>query len=152
MIKSSLMALTALLFLPLGIVQPAVAAGNNQDTNKRAVLAFYQKGLNEKDADAALQYVGDQYVQHNPHAQDGKAGFRNFIASLRANHPNSHSEIKRVFTDGNYVILHVHKVTDLGERGDAIIDIFRLDKGKIVEHWDVTQPIPAEAANPNGMF
>ena len=59
---------------------------------------------------------------------------------------------KRVFADGDFVILHVHGVREPGERGVAIIDIFRLEKGKIVEHWDVVQPIPEKPANNNGMF
>jgi predicted SnoaL-like aldol condensation-catalyzing enzyme len=57
-----------------------------------------------------------------------------------------------VFADGDYVILHVHAVRVPGTRGNAIVDIFKLENGKIVEHWDVIQEIPGEAANPNGMF
>jgi predicted SnoaL-like aldol condensation-catalyzing enzyme len=57
-----------------------------------------------------------------------------------------------VFADGDYVILHVHAVREPGTRGNAIVDIFRLEDGKIVEHWDVVQPIPEKAANANGMF
>jgi len=132
---------------------PAVQASPEQEAaNKAAVLAFYEKGLNQKDADAALKYVGDRYVQHNPNAADGPEGFRKFVAFLRDKFPASHSEIKRVFTDGNYVILHVHAVREPGSRGNAIIDIFRLEQGKIVEHWDAVQPIPEQSANANGMF
>jgi predicted SnoaL-like aldol condensation-catalyzing enzyme len=76
-----------------------------------------------------------------------------FIDFLRAKYPQSHSEIKQAFADGNYVILHVHAVREPDTRGDAIVDIFRLDdQGKIVEHWDVVQPIPDQTVNNNGMF
>ncbi|CAB3705684.1 hypothetical protein LMG3431_05685 [Achromobacter pestifer] len=141
----------ALLFA--AALSPAAHATPEQEAaNKAAVLAFYEQGLNQKDADAALKYVGDRYVQHNPNAADGPEGFRKFVAFLREKFPKSHSEIKRVFTDGDYVILHVHAVREPGTRGNAIIDIFRLEQGKIVEHWDAVQPIPEQSANTNGMF
>ncbi|MGS0896128.1 nuclear transport factor 2 family protein [Burkholderia stagnalis] len=134
----------------------AAAAGASDDArreaNRRTVLAFYEKGLNEKDADAALAYVGDRYVQHNPNAADGREGFRKFVAFLRDKYPQSHSEIERSFVDGDYVILHVHAVREPGTRGSAIVDIFRLENGRIVEHWDVNQPVPEQAANGNTMF
>ena len=120
--------------------------------NKQVVLDFYEKGINQKDADAAIALIGDEYIQHNPKAADGKEGFRNFVAYLKKVHPNAHSEIKSVFVDGDHVILHVHAVRDPGTRGNAITDIFRLKNGKIVEHWDTTQAIPEESANENGMF
>ena len=137
------------------LVSPAAAADATtaqQEANRQAVLTFYDKGLNQKDADAALAYVGNRYVQHNPNAQDGPEGFKKFIAFLREKFPNSHSEIKQSFVDGDYVILHVHAVREPGTRGNAIIDIFKLENGKIVEHWDVTQPIPETSANNNTMF
>jgi len=125
---------------------------SQREANRQAVLAFYDLGLNQKDADAALRYVGNRYVQHNPNAQDGPEGFRKFIAFLRDKFPQSHSEIKRSFVDGDYVILHVHAVREPGTRGNAIVDVFRLENGKIVEHWDAVQPIPEKTANDNGMF
>ena len=69
---------------------PCVAADATtaqQEANRQTVLAFYEKGLNQKDADAALTYVGDRYTQHNPNAQDGPEGFRKFIALLRERYP-----------------------------------------------------------------
>jgi predicted SnoaL-like aldol condensation-catalyzing enzyme len=130
----------------------ALAADAKQEANRKVVLEFYDKGLNQKDADAAIAYMGDRYVQHNPNAADGPEGFRKFIAFLREKFPNSRSEIKRSFVDGDYVILHVHAVREPGTRGNAIIDIFKLENGKIVEHWDAVQPIPEKAMNNNTMF
>jgi len=137
----------------LSLGNGAASAGSAQEeANRTAVLAFYEKGLNQKNADAALAHVGDRYVQHNPNAADGPDGFRKFIGFLREKFPNSHSEIKRSFVDGDYVTLHVHAVREPGTRGNAIVDIFKLENGKIVEHWDVVQPIPENPANSNTMF
>ena len=137
----------------LALASPsAVAADPKQEANRKAVLEFYEKGINQKDADAAIAYMGNRYVQHNPNAADGPEGFRKFIAFLREKFPNSRSEIKRSFVDGDYVIVHVHAVREPGTRGNAIIDIFKLEDGKIVEHWDVAQPIPENPANNNTMF
>lgn len=122
------------------------------EANKKAVLEFYEKGLNQKDFEAASKYFGPKYVQHNPTAPDGVEGFKVFLEFLRSKFPNSRSEIKRVFADGDYVILHVHAVREPGTRGAAIVDIFRLEQGKIVEHWDVRQDVPEQAANTNTMF
>ncbi len=135
-------------------LSPTAQAGDTpqEEANKKTVLAFYEAGLNQKDFTAASQYFGAHYTQHNPLAKDGPDGFEAFLEFLRAKYPQSHSEIKQVFADGDYVILHVHAVREPGTRGNAIVDIFRLENGKIVEHWDVVQAIPDEAANPNGMF
>ncbi|WXC99553.1 nuclear transport factor 2 family protein [Bradyrhizobium sp. 2S1] len=145
-------AVAALLLALASSTAMAATSEAQQEANRKAVLAFYEKGLNQKDADAALAYVGNRYVQHNPGAADGPDGFRKFIGFLREKFPNSHSEIKRSFVDGDYVILHVHAVREPGTRGNAIVDIFKLEGGKIVEHWDVVQPVPENPANSNTMF
>jgi predicted SnoaL-like aldol condensation-catalyzing enzyme len=120
--------------------------------NKKTVVDFYEKAINQKDFDAASKHLGSRYIQHNPVAADGPEGLKAFIGFLRDKFPNSKSEIKRVFAEGDYVILHVHAVREPGTRGRAIIDIFRLENGRIVEHWDVAQDVPEKAANANGMF
>ena len=98
---------------------PSLApAGEREEANKKTVVEFYEKALNQKDFEAAAPYFGGRYVQHNPNVPDGIEGFKAF----------------------------------LGERGSAIVDLFKLENGKIVEHWDVVQPIPEQAANGNGMF
>ena len=85
-------------------------------------------------------------------AGDGPEGLKGYIAYLRKTAPQSHSEVTKVFADGDYVILHVHAVREPGTRGLAIIDIFKVDNGKLVEHWDVIQEIPEKPANGNTMF
>ena len=134
-------------------LQTAYADDAKLERNKKSVVDFYNKGLNQKDFAAASQHFGATYIQHNPNAADGPEGFKGFVEFLKAKFPQSHSEIKRVFADGDYVIVHVHAVREPGSRGSAIVDIFRLDSnGKIVEHWDVAQAIPEKAANSNTMF
>ena len=120
--------------------------------NEKTVLEFYEAGLNRKDFDAAAKFFGSRYVQHNPTAPDGIEGFKAFLNFLREKFPDSRSEIKRSCAEGDYVILHVHSVREKGTRGRAIVDIFKLEDGKIVEHWDVVQDVPEKAANSNGMF
>src|SRR5260221_6420827 len=132
---------------------PALGADPQQmEVNKKNVVEFYNKALNDKDFDAASKYLGSRYTQHNPVAADGPEGLKSFIQFLRDKFPQSHSEIKRVFADGDYVIVHVHAIREPGTRGRAIIDLFKLENGKGVEHWDVAQDVPEKAANSNGMF
>jgi predicted SnoaL-like aldol condensation-catalyzing enzyme len=128
------------------------AQAQQLEANKRAVVEFYNLALNEKNFEAASKYLGPRYIQHNPSAADGPEGLKAFIGFLREKFPQSRSEIKRVFADGDFVIVHVHSVREPGTRGRAIIDLFRLENGKIVEHWDVVQDVPEKAANANGMF
>jgi predicted SnoaL-like aldol condensation-catalyzing enzyme len=116
------------------------------------VLDFYEKAINQKNFEAAAVHFGPRYTQHNPNAADGPEGLKAFLGFLREKFPASRSEVKRVFAEGDYVILHVHAVREPGTRGAAIVDIFKLEGGKIVEHWDVVQPVPDQALNANGMF
>jgi len=150
MIRSTLALAAAA--LALTALAAGAADAQQQEANKKVVVEFYEKGLNQKDFEAAAKYFGPRYTQHNPNAPDGPEGFKTFLQFLKEKFPNSRSEIKRVFADGDYVILHVHAIREPGTRGNAIIDIFKLENGKIVEHWDVVQPIPEKAANSNGMF
>jgi predicted SnoaL-like aldol condensation-catalyzing enzyme len=138
----------------LVVLAPAVhpAGASQQELNKKIVKEFYDLAINKKDFEAASKYLGPQYIQHNQRAADGAEGLKNFIQFLRAKFPDAHSEIKQIFADGDYVILHVHAVREPGTRGVAIVDIFRLQDGRIVEHWDVHEDILEKAANQNGMF
>jgi len=149
--RCSLLAATT--FALLAVMPSARAAGIDElEANKKAVAAFEDAALNQKDFDAASKYLGGRYIQHNPNAADGPEGLKGYIAFLKDKFPNSRSEIKHIFADGDYVIVHDHAVREPGTRGLAIVNIYRLENGKVVEHWDVIQQIPETAANGNGMF
>jgi predicted SnoaL-like aldol condensation-catalyzing enzyme len=123
------------------------------ETNKEVVVQFYQKALFEGDVETAIRlYGGPSYTQHTPFAEDGFDGLRNYVRWIAEIYPNTRGEIKRVFADGNFVLLHCHYTGFFGEHGDAIVDIFRVEKGKVVEHWDVIQAIPEKSKNENTMF
>ena len=144
--------LIAILSMTVALLLPPAAGAADLEANKKVVVEFYEAALNRMDFEAAAKHFGPRYIQHNPGAPDGIEGFRQFIAMRKEKTPKARSEIKRVFAEGDYVILHVHSIREPGQRGVAIVDIFRLENGKIVEHWDVVQPIPENAANNNTMF
>ena len=130
----------------------AAAQSPQLEANKRVATEFYEAAINRKDFAAASQYLGSQYKQHNPTAGDGAEGLRGFIDFLKARFPKQHGEIKRVIAEGDLVVLHVHSTRGDDTPGRAIVDIFRIENGKVIEHWDVIQDIPAQSANSNGMF
>ena len=132
--------------------EPAPVSREVMEANKRAALEFYDAAINRKDYEAASRYMGPAYRQHNPLVADGKEGFRAFLDMLKRDFPQAHSEVKRVFAEGEYVILHVHSYRLPNTRGRAIFELLRFENGKVVEHWDAIQEVPEKSANPNGMF
>jgi len=134
------------------VVLGACAQPSQLEANKRIATEFYDAAINRKDFAAASQYLGSSYRQHNPTAADGAEGLRAFIDFLKTRFPNQRGEIKRVVAEGDLVVLHVHSTRGDDTPGRAIVDIFRIENGKVVEHWDVIQDIPAKPANQNTMF
>lgn len=122
------------------------------DDNKAIVRAFYESAFGGEPERAVERYVGNRYIQHNPQADDGTAPFIQFVRQMRRDYPDMRLEIKRVIGEGDLVVTHAHLVLKAGDRGMALADFFRVENGKVVEHWDVIQPIPETSANRNTMF
>lgn len=130
----------------------AAPAISQAEHNRKLVVDFYEQFFNQHDLGAAERYIGDTYIQHNPNVPDGRKAFTEAFARVFAQFPERHSRIVRVVADGDLVVLHVHGTKSAEDRGTAIVDIFRVRNGRIVEHWDVQQSVPEKAANGNTMF
>jgi predicted SnoaL-like aldol condensation-catalyzing enzyme len=123
------------------------------ESNKRTVVAFFTRSYNDQEpADAVSKYVGSQYIQHNPDTAEGAAAFVESTKQWIAQSPKVSVEIERVIAQGDLVVTHDLVRRSPDDRGFVGIDIFRLENGKIVEHWDARQPVPEKAANNNTMF
>lgn len=121
--------------------------------NKKNVTEFYDMMFNLCEPEKAIAlYVGDEYIQHNPHVKDGKQGFIDYFDKMAAEYPGKSVKFVRVIAEGNQVVLHCHQQWP-GDLNYSGIDIFRLDDaGKILEHWDVLQEITPSSLHDNGMF
>lgn len=119
--------------------------------NKKIVVDFFTLAFVDKRVEEAFnKYVGDTYIQHDPHFPDKKSTIE-FLAKLFSN-PQIEVSIKRVIAEDDLVVIHLHSKNSPEDAGDAIIEIFRVDEGKIVEHWSVMQSVPEKSANDNTMF
>jgi predicted SnoaL-like aldol condensation-catalyzing enzyme len=123
------------------------------EANKKLVLEYTDLAFNQrKPEEAVAKYLGPTYRQHNPGALDGGQSFIAFVKWFTQKYPAYRMELKRIIADGDLVVTHSHLVREPGDRGQAVIDIFRFENGRIVEHWDVVQDVPEKPANNNTMF
>ena len=123
------------------------------EKNKTVVRGWNDLAFVQHQPEAAVaKYLGSYYRQHNPQAGDSPEAFIAFAHHFTGAFPNFRLNVKRVVAEGDLVIMHSHLVREPGDRGVAVVDIFRLEDGKIVEHWDVLQEVPEKAANNNTMF
>ena len=123
------------------------------EQNKKNALAMYDLTFNQcKPREAIEKYMGEVYIQHNPTVEDGKDGFIEHFERDITRFPGKTVHFKRVFAEGDFVIVHCHHQRP-NEHEWAGIDIFRFDeKGKIVEHWDVLPLVPDKMVHSNTMF
>ena len=138
---------------PAGQDRPAASAPADAERNKQVVREFYELAFNQqKPEEAVAKYVGPSYRQHNPAAADGSQAFIDFVKGFTKAFPQLRFDFKRLVAEGDLVAVHSHLVAEPGSRGTAVMDMFRVENGKIVEHWDVVQEVPEKAANGNTMF
>ena len=83
---------------------------------------------------------------------DGPEGFVLFIAEMQKRHPNLKVVISKALADDDLVALHVHLTREANDPGLAIAELFRVKNGKIIEHWDVVQPVPEKTVGGSSMF
>lgn len=138
---------------PSASAQTSAARTPTEAENARIVVAFYDLAFNQhRPTEAARLYIGDRYIQHNPLVPNGAEPFYAYFEGFFRDNPQSRATIHRVIADGDLVALHVHSQETPDDPGRAIVDIFRVENGKIVEHFDVIQAVPATTANGNTMF
>jgi predicted SnoaL-like aldol condensation-catalyzing enzyme len=119
-----------------------------KDLVQQALDTIYEKVFNQGRADLYPGLVSGPYIQHNPLFPNGLAAIVGYIKKAG----RIPCEVKRVAIDGDLAFVHV-RYLDWGGKETAGVDIFRFNAdGKIVEHWDVLQPVPASSNNPNTMF
>jgi predicted SnoaL-like aldol condensation-catalyzing enzyme len=133
---------------------PAMHARHMEtERNREIVTAFIQLFYGQgRVREAFMTHVAENYIQHNPLAPDGRAAAIAALEPYFASQPNAIREVQRIVVDGNLAVVHVRARANAEDRGFAIVDILRLEDGKIVEHWDVIQAVPERSANPHPMF
>jgi predicted SnoaL-like aldol condensation-catalyzing enzyme len=134
------------------VTSGAHADARSAASNAKAAAALLDLAFNQKQVAAAFKkYVGPTYTQHNPTVPDGKEqAVQTLSEGLKT--MDVHYDVKRIIADGDLVAVHSHVTLGANDRGMAVVDIFRFENGKVVEHWDVVQQVPEHAANSNGMF
>ncbi len=120
--------------------------------NKRAAIAFYRTAFEGRPREAVERYVGDRYIQHNPWVGDGPEAFVAHFDRMHEEYPDKRIEFVRAVAEGDLVAVHTHQVWP-SDTEFVTMDFFRFDEqGKIIEHWDAVQEVPATSANPNTMY
>ncbi|MBA1142347.1 MULTISPECIES: nuclear transport factor 2 family protein [Mesorhizobium] len=121
--------------------------------NKALVTKAFQELFGDHDLTALDRYWATDYIQHNPSISDGREAVKTFFESLGIlTWPKQQVKFERVIAEGDLVMLQTVQPALENSPATVIVDIFRVEKGKIVEHWDVIQPVPAEATNQRPMY
>jgi len=134
--------------------KPAAAkVSNPAQANKALVLKAYQELFGDHDLGALDRYWAKNYIQHNPYMSDGTEAVKQFLGKIGVlQGPKFKVEFLRVAAEGDLVFVQTRQPKMGDSPETVIVDIFRVEKGRIAEHWDVIQPVPADALNQRPMY
>lgn len=119
------------------------------ERNRTLVLDAFAEFAASRDIEVLRELIAEDFVEHSPGNPSGRDAFIEFMAT--SPFATSRLDLRRVVADDTHVVLHYLMVAPGEARGTAVVDILRMDGAKIVEHWDVKEPVPDPAQTPNGM-
>jgi len=123
-----------------------------EQANLDIVMGLFEKVLRPLDSTHVDEFISPDYIQHSPLAEPGVQPLKDFLDFVHAESPEASQTIHRTFVDGDHVVLHYHVRRFPEDPGMAVVDIFRVEDGMVVEHWDVLQEVVVGGPNPNPMF
>lgn len=123
-----------------------------ETANLQLVLDMFAEVLNPMESGAVDRFIAEDYIQHNQAVEPGREPLKAFLDTIRTSTPEAVHDVKRAFVDGDHVTVHYHVRRWPGDLGWAVIDIFRIEDGKVKEHWDVMQDVVDGGPNPNSPF
>lgn len=143
--------------IAFALTSGAVQAQDCKLTPKEVVSQFMDEFYMQKTVRSSFErWVDPGYIQHNPYAATGREAAISFLEKFVQENPGQRTKIHRIIADGNLVAVHSHGWNESGDaaakRGFAVVDIFRVEGCRVMEHWDVLSPVPEAAANTNTMF
>ena len=97
------------------------------------------------------KHVAVDYIQHSPKLADGREAALAMLEPLFGGE-GARFDVLRIIVEDPYAVIHLHGRPDSQGPGVAVADIYRIENGKIVEHWDVIQPVPGDSPNPRSMI
>jgi predicted SnoaL-like aldol condensation-catalyzing enzyme len=152
--KARILTGVILALLLLALVAGAQSKAKSQtEKNKEVAVAFYNMiFVDHKVKEAFDLYSAPEYKQHNPYAATGAQAAINFLGPFLEKSPQYKGKILRVIAEGDLVAIHNHVTSGANDRGRVVVDIFRVENGKVVEHWDVIQDVVEKSANSNTQF
>ncbi len=134
----------------------SASAGSREDCTMSArevVDQFIDLFYVKKQVRQAFEtWVHPDYIQHKPTLPDGREAVISFLEKLIQRFPERKFTIHRVISSEDLVAVHYHSQATPDDLGFAVVDIFRVENCRMVEHWDVVQRVPEESANDNTMF
>lgn len=123
------------------------AALADLDANKQIVIDGMTNAFMRGNIDAVDDYFADPYIQHNPLAASGVDALKGLLGNLPGDPDGAFAPV-RIIAEGDLVVTH-SVYENFGPVPLVAFDVFRIDNGKIVEHWDNMSPV-AEQPNPSG--
>ena len=110
-------------------------------TNREIIEGFYREFFNEHNVESALNYVREDYIQHNPGVTQGRAGIMEGFRQKFITEPTFHLEIQKIISEGDMAAVYLKNVDPEGKTKARVVDIYRIQDGLLAEHWDVLQPV-----------
>ena len=121
-------------------------------TRKEAATSFLRMATSGRAREAFARHAADSFRHHNPFFEDGADALMTAMDENARQNPDKQLSVLRAIEDGDLVAVHSHVRQKPGDRGAAVVHLFRFDGDRIVELWDVGQEVPQDSVNPNGMF
>ena len=118
-------------------------------TNKQLIIDGFRE-FAAGNVEVLRTLLHEDFIEHSPGNPSGRDAFIAFIAAAPV--AGARLELKRVVAADDHVVVHYRMTPEGDARGIAVVDIWRLVDGQIMEHWDVVQPVPEAGQIPNGMF